>query len=155
MSQIRQQIDVNVPVREAYNQWTQFESFPEFMDGIKSVFQLDDKHVRWVAEVGGKREEWLAEITHQEPDKQIAWSSIGGVRNAGAVKFQALGPDKTKVELEMMTQPQDAAEKVGSALGFDDMTIKKDLENFKHFIESRGNATGAWRGEVNPRQNPH
>ncbi len=151
MSQIREQIEVNVPVRTAYDQWTQFESFPQFMDGVKSVTQTDDRHLHWVAEMGGKREEWDAEITHQEPDREISWSSTSGARNAGAVKFRALGPDRTQVGLEMMTQPQDAAEKLGDALGFDDRTIKKDLENFKRFIESRGRETGAWRGEIDPR----
>ncbi len=155
MSQVREQIDVDVPVRVAYNQWTQFESFPEFMDGIKQVHQIDDRHLHWVADIAGKHEEWDAEITHQEPDKQIAWSSTSGARNAGAVKFQPLGPDRTQIELEMMTQPASATEKVGDALGFDDMTIKKDLRKFKEFIESRGSATGAWRGEIEPRQQPH
>ncbi len=155
MSQVREQIDVDVPVRVAYNQWTQFESFPEFMDGIKQVHQIDDKHLHWVADIAGKHEEWDAEITHQEPDKQIAWSSTSGARNAGAVKFQSLGPDRTQVQLEMMTQPQSPTEKVGDALGFDDMTIKKDLKKFKEFVESHGSATGGWRGEINPRQNPH
>ena len=151
MSQVREQIDVNVPVRVAYDQWTQFESFPQFMEGIKSVTQLDDQHLHWVADIGGKREEWDAVITHQEPDQEIAWSSTTGARNAGAVKFHAIGPDRTQVELEMMTQPQSTTEKIGDALGFDDRTIKKDLENFKHFIESRGAPTGAWRGDINAR----
>ena len=155
MSQIREQIDVNVPVRTAYNQWTQFESFPQFMDGVKSVTQLDDRHLHWVAEMGGKHEEWDAVITHQEPDREIAWNSTSGARNAGAVKFMPLDANRTQVALEMMTQPQSATEKIGDALGFDDRTIKKDLENFKRFIESRGAETGAWRGEIDPRQNAH
>ncbi len=155
MSQVREQIEVNVPVHVAYDQWTQFELFPEFMDGVKSVQQIDDKRIHWVAEIAGKREEWDATITHQEPDQSIAWSSSTGSRNAGAVKFESLGPNKTCVGLEMMTQPETMREKVGSALGFDDRTIRKDLENFKRFIESRGEATGAWRGEIDPRENPH
>ncbi len=152
MSQVREQIEVNVPVRVAYDQWTQFESFPQFMDGVQSVQQLDDQHLHWVADIGGKREEWDAVITHQEPDKEIAWSSTTGARNAGAVKFHPVGPDRTQVELEMMTEPHSTTEKVGDALGFDDRTIKKDLDNFKKFVESRGAPTGAWRGEVNPRE---
>ncbi len=154
MSQVRDHIEVNVPVRVAYDQWTQFESFPEFMDGVKSVTQLDDQRLHWVADIAGKRTEWDAVITHQEPDREVAWSSTTGARNAGAVKFHAVGPDRTDVELEMMTEPQNTTEKIGDALGFDDRTIKKDLENFKKFVESRGAPTGAWRGEVDPRNNP-
>ena len=155
MSQVREEIEVNVPVHMAYDQWTQFESFPEFMDGVKSVRQVDDTHVHWVAEIAGQHEEWDATITHQEPDREIAWSSTEGSRNAGAVKFTPLGPNKTCVGLEMMTQPRSITEKVGSAFGFDDRTIRKDLENFKKFVEDRRSETGAWRGEINPRQDPH
>ncbi len=154
MSTISKSIDVNVPVRVAYDQWTQFESFPEFMEGVERVSQIDDTHLHWVAKVAGKREEWDAVITHQEPDQQVAWSSTTGARNAGAVKFHALGPDRTQVELEMMTEPQSTTEKIGDALGFDDRTIKNDLKKFKEFIESHGAPTGGWRGEVNPVDNP-
>jgi uncharacterized membrane protein len=155
MSQVREEIEVDVPVSVAFNQWTQFESFPEFMDGVKMVRQIDDRRVHWVADVAGKREEWDATITHQEPDREISWSSTDGARNAGSVKFSPLGPGKTCVGLEMMTRPESTTEKIGSALGFDDRTIRKDLENFKKFIEARGTSTGAWRGEINPRENPH
>ncbi len=155
MAQVRESIEVNVPVQVAYDQWTQFESFPNFMDGVKSVTQLDDTHLHWVAEIAGKKQEWDAEITHQEPDQRVAWSSTTGARNAGAVKFRQLGENRTEVELEMMTEPQGAVEKAGDALGFTDREIKDDLKKFKDFIESRGaDPTGAWRGSVNPIDNP-
>ncbi|HEX8940324.1 MAG TPA: SRPBCC family protein [Candidatus Limnocylindrales bacterium] len=154
VSRIEDSIEVNVPVHTAYDQWTQFESFPEFMEGVKSVTQLDDRHIHWVAKIGGKTEEWDAEITHQEPDQRIAWSSTTGARNAGAVKFRSLGADRTEVSLEMMVEPQSTTEKVGTALGFDDRQVKEDLKKFKQFIESRGHETGAWRGKVNPVDHP-
>ena len=83
MAKIEKDIVVDVPVSVAYNQWTQFESFPEFMEGVKEVVQLDEKRLRWTAEIKGKDEEWEAEITDQVPDRHIAWRSVTGAPNAG------------------------------------------------------------------------
>jgi uncharacterized membrane protein len=148
MAKIEKDIVVDVPVNVAYNQWTQFESFPEFMEGVKEVVQLDEKRLRWCAEVKGQEEEWEAEITDQIPDRHIAWRSVTGTPNAGSVRFQPDGNGKTKVSLELTYEPRDAAEKVGDALGFLERQVTADLERFKDFIESRGAPTGAWRGEV-------
>jgi uncharacterized membrane protein len=148
MAKIEKDIVVDVPVNVAYNQWTQFESFPEFMEGVKEVVQLDEKRLRWCAEVKGREEEWEAEITDQIPDRHIAWRSVTGTPNAGSVRFQPDGDGKTKVALELTYEPRNAAEKVGDALGFLERQVSADLERFKGFIESRGAPTGAWRGEV-------
>ena len=148
MANIEQSIDVDVPVRVAYDQWTQFESFPEFMEGVESVRQIDDTHLHWVATVAGKRQEWDAEISEQHPDQRVAWHSTSGDRNAGAVDFHRLSDTSTRVTLTMDVQPSGAIEKVGTALGIAGASIKGDLERFKRFIEQRQSATGAWRGEV-------
>ncbi|MGZ3583818.1 MAG: SRPBCC family protein [Ktedonobacterales bacterium] len=148
MATTQQSIDVNVPVRTAYNQWTQFESFPQFMEGVESVQQFDDKHLHWRAKVGGKVQEWDAEITEQIPDQKIAWRSISGVPNGGVVTFNYLGPNETRVLLSIDYDPQGVAESAGAALGFMDRRVKSDLERFKTFIESRGQETGAWRGTI-------
>jgi len=148
MAKIEKDIVVDVPVEAAYDQWTQFESFPEFMKGVKEVVQLDEKRLRWSAEIAGKDEEWEAEITEQVPNRHIAWRSVTGAMNAGSVRFQPAGDGKTKVSLELMYEPRDAAEKVGDALGFLERQVSADLERFKKFIESRGAPTGAWRGEI-------
>jgi uncharacterized membrane protein len=148
MAKIEKDIVVDVPVSVAYNQWTQFESFPQFMEGVKEVVQLDEKRLRWCADVKGKDQEWEAEITDQVPDQHIAWRSVTGAPNAGSVTFQPVDQGKTKVALELMYEPKDAAEKVGDALGFLERQVSADLERFKDFIEDRGAPTGAWRGEV-------
>ena len=148
MATIEKSIDVEVPVRTAYNQWTQFEEFPRFMEGVERVEQIDDTHLRWVAKVGGKRKEWIARITEQIPDARIAWTSEGGARNAGVVTFHKLAPSKTRVMLQIEYKPEDVVESVGDALGVVSRRIEGDLQRFKEFIESRGRETGAWRGEV-------
>ena len=148
MASVTKSIDVNVPVRTAYDQWTQFESFPQFMDGVESVTQTDNTHLHWVVDVNGKRDEYDAVITEQTPDERVAWKSTTGAPNAGVVTFHRLDADKTKVTLQMEWQPQGVTESAGAALGFDDRQIKGDLERFKTFIETRGDATGAWRGSV-------
>jgi uncharacterized membrane protein len=148
MAKIEKDLVVAVPVKVAYDQWTQFESFPEFMEGVKEVVQLDEKRLRWLTEIKGNDQEWEAEITDQVPDRHIAWRSVTGTPNAGSVRFQPEGQGKTKVSLELTYEPQDAAEKVGDALGFLERQVSADLERFKEFIESRGAPTGAWRGEV-------
>ena len=148
MASIQEIIDVEVPVRTAYNQWTQFEEFPRFMEGIESVRQLDDTHLRWVADVGGKTHEWEAEITEQLPDERVAWTSTDGKGNGGVVTFHRLSDEQTRIAVQMDWEPDGMMEKAGSALGFDSRRVQGDLERFKELIEARGQETGAWRGEV-------
>ena len=148
MSSIEQSIELDVPVHTAYNQWTQFEEFPKFMEGVEEIRQLDDTHLHWVATVAGTRKEWDAEINQQEPDQRIAWTSTRGPRNAGSVDFHRLDDNTTRVTLMMEVEPEGPLEGVGTALGFLERRVKGDLERFKEFIESRGQETGAWRGEV-------
>ena len=145
---VQQTIQVDVPIRQAYDQWTQFEEFPQFMEGIEEIRQLDDRKVRWVAEFGGVRHEWDAEITEQSPEERVAWKNVDGKDNAGVVTFHKIDDDTTRVAVQMDWAPESIKEKIGSALGADDRRVKADLERFKDFIESRGSATGEWRGEV-------
>jgi uncharacterized membrane protein len=145
---IEQSIDVNVPVRTAYNQWTQFEEFPEFMQGVEYVNQIDATHLRWKADIAGTSHEWEAEITEQRPDDRVAWKTTGGKGHSGVVTFHRLGEDQTRVMVQMDWQPEGIKESAGSALGFDDRRVKGDLARFKELIESRGTESGAWRGEV-------
>ena len=148
MTRVQHTIDVNVPVRTAYNQWTQFEEFPRFMDNVKSVEQLDDRRLHWVADVAGKQTEWDAEIVDQVPDQRVAWRSTAGIPNNGTVTFEPAGPDRTKVTVAIEAEPTDPIEKAGAAAGMLDRQVEGDLERFKKFIESRGGETGAWRGEI-------
>jgi uncharacterized membrane protein len=148
MSVIEKSIEINVPVRAAYNQWTQFEELPKFMEGVKQVKQLDDKHLQWKADIGGKEKEWKAEITEQIPDERIAWTSRGGAINAGVVTFHRLSDSKSKVMLQMEYDPQGFVENVGDAVGVVTQRVQGDLERFKQYIENRGQETGAWRGTV-------
>jgi uncharacterized membrane protein len=148
MAKVEKSIDVNVPVHVAYNQWTQFESFPQFMKGVEEVRQLDDTHLHWKARILGKEVEWDAEIVEQVPDQRIAWRATGGRTNAGVVTFHRLSDDTTRVMLQLEADPEDAIEKVGDALGLFERRVEDDLKRFKEFIESRGTETGAWRGEV-------
>jgi uncharacterized membrane protein len=148
MSMIEKSIEINVPVRAAYNQWTQFEEFPKFMQGVKQVKQIDDKHLQWTADIGGKEKEWKAEITEQIPDERIAWTSRGGTINAGVVTFHRLSDSKSKVMLQMEYDPQGFVENVGDAVGVVTQRVQGDLERFKQYIENRGQETGAWRGTV-------
>ena len=148
MASLSKSIEVNVPVRTTYNQWTQFESFPHFMEGVKSVQQMDNKRLHWVAEVAGKEKQWDAVITDQTPDQKIAWKSTSGAQNDGIVTFQPLGADKTRVNLQLDYDPEGVIEETGDKLGFVSRRIEGDLERFKKFIEARGAETGAWRGEI-------
>jgi uncharacterized membrane protein len=148
MPTIEKHIDVDVPVRTAYNQWTQFESFPQFMEGVEEVQQVDDSHLHWRANIGGKMEEWDAVITEQTPDERIAWRSTSGAPNAGVVTFHRLGDNQTRVMLQLEYDPEGFAENVGNALGFMDRRVAGDLQRFKDFVEGRGAATGAWRGTI-------
>jgi len=147
MATIEKSIDVHVPVSTAYDQWTQFEEFPKFMDGVVSVKQIDDSHVRWVAEVGGTRQEWDAEIVEQRPDRVIAWRSVGGLTNSGRVEFTPLD-DGTRVKVEMEYEPEGLKESAGALLGIDEGQVQGDLERFKALVENREVPTGAWRGEI-------
>lgn len=148
MSSIEQSIEVNVPVKTAYNQWTQFEDFPHFMEGVEKVIQQDDKRLHWVAEIAGKTREWDAEITEQIPDERVAWRNTTGATNAGVVTFHYIDDNKSKIMLQLEFEPEGLVEKAGDALGFVRTRTKGDLERFKAFIESRGSETGAWRGEI-------
>lgn len=149
MSEVEKAIEVEVPVTTAYNQWTQFESFPQFMEGVEEVHQLDDRTIHWRARIAGREEEWDAVITEQEPDRRIAWRSLGGPLNAGDVRFEpADGGSHTRVRLHMVYKPEDLVEKVGDTAGMVDRRIQGDLERFKKFVEERGGETGAWRGEI-------
>jgi uncharacterized membrane protein len=155
MSTVERSIEVNVPVRTAYNQWTQFEEFPEFMEGIIEVKQLDDTHLHWRANVGGKEKEWDAEVTEQIPDQRIAWHSTSGAPNGGAVTFDKVAEDTTRVTVRMLYEPQGAVEKTGDATGVVSGRIEGDLQRFKDFLESKGHETGAWRGSVEHGQAQH
>jgi len=146
MSEIIETVDVNVPVRTAYDQWTQFETFPKFMEGVERVEQLDDTSLRWTAEIAGQKRTWKARITEQTPDQRIAWTSTEGAKNAGVVTFHRLDDNTTRVTLQLDVDPEGPVENIGDALGFVQRRAKGDMERFKEFIESRGSETGAWRG---------
>lgn len=148
MATVQESIEVNVPVRAAYNQWTQFEQFPQFMEGVEEVRQIDDTHLRWRAKVGGKEKEWTAEITEQRPDERVAWKTVGGADNAGVITFHRSGDHRARVTAQIDAEPEGVVEAAGDALGMLDRRVKGDLERFKEFIEARGGETGAWRGEV-------
>jgi uncharacterized membrane protein len=151
MATVEKSIDVDVPIRQAYDQWTQFESFPEFMGGVESITQTDDRRTHWVTSIDGVKREFDTEITEQNPEERVAWKSTDGTSHAGVVTFHKLSDDKTRVMVQIDWAPEGIVEKVGAATGFDDRQVKGDLDRFKTFIESRGSATGAWRGEV-PRE---
>jgi carbon monoxide dehydrogenase subunit G len=145
---VEERILVNVPISIAYNQWTQFEEFPQFMSGIKSVTQLDDRHLEWVAEIGGVRRQWKADILEQVPDKKVSWAATEGATNAGAVTFEDVGGGQTQVHLVLEYEPEGIVEKIGDKLNVVERQAEGDLDRFKAFIESEGYATGAWRGSV-------
>ena len=148
MSQILESIDVDVPVRTAYDQWTQFEDFPRFMEGVEYVRQTDDTHLDWKASIGGVTKEWQAVITEQTPDQRIAWTSRGGAINGGVVTFHRLSAATSKVMLQLEYDPQGAVENIGDALGVVSSRVQGDVERFKEFIEKHGRETGGWRGKV-------
>lgn len=148
MSMIQESVDVEVPIRVAYNQWTQFEEFPRFMEGVESVTQLDDTHLRWVADFGGARREWQARIDEQHPDERVAWHATEGASNAGVVTFHRLDDRHTRVMLQLDFDPDGMVEMIGDKLGFVRRRATGDLERFKEFVEARGSETGGWRGDV-------
>jgi uncharacterized membrane protein len=149
MATIEKSIDVDVPVSVAYDQWTQFEEFPQFMTGVKEVRQLDDSHVHWVAEIGGERKEWDAEIVEQEPDRVVAWRSTGGLANRGRVEFEPIDSGaRTRVSVEMDYEAEGVKESLGAFVGSDSRQVEKDLERFRELVEARQAPTGAWRGAI-------
>jgi uncharacterized membrane protein len=148
MSKILEAVDVEVPVGTAYDQWTQFETFPKFMEGVKSVRQLDDTTLEWVADVAGREKRWEAKITEQEPDKRIAWTATEGAHNAGVVTFHRIDDGQSRVTLQLDVDPEGPVENIGDALGLVSRQVKGDMKRFKEFIEERGHETGAWRGKV-------
>ena len=149
MAQVVETVDVNVPVSTAYNQWTQFETFPEFMSGVESITQTTPTRSHWVTKVAGVRREFDTEITEQHPDQRIAWQTVGGdVEHAGVVTFDQLGAGASRVTVKLDWEPSGVAEKAGAAVGLDDHRVKADTKRFKEFIEGRRAATGAWRGDV-------
>ena len=155
MSTIERSVEVEAPLTTVYNQWTQFEEFPRFMEGVEEVRQVDDTHLHWVAEFGGSRHEWDAEITEQKPDERVAWRNTDGKDNAGVVTFHRLDDSRTRVMVQMDFVPEGIKEKLGDALGAPDRRVKGDLENFKQLIESRGSESGGWRGDVKRRIRRH
>ncbi|MBA2476091.1 MAG: SRPBCC family protein [Actinobacteria bacterium] len=145
---VEESIEVGVPVSTAYNQWTQFEEFPRFMEGVESVKQLDDKRLHWVAQIGGRKNEWDAEITQQQPDQVIAWRATGGKQNAGEVRFESEGADRTRIDVHLTYEASGLVETLGGAVGADRRRVRGDLERFKELLEERGQESGAWRGEI-------
>ncbi|MDB6026008.1 MAG: cyclase/dehydrase [Verrucomicrobiales bacterium] len=152
MEIIEKSIEVNAPISTVYNQWTQFEEFPKFMEGIEEVQQLDDKRLHWKAKIAGKTKEWDAEIVEQVPDQRIAWRSIGGTKNSGRVSFIQADLNRTRITLQLGYEPEGALEKTAEALGLVSGRVEGDLKRFKEFIESRGTETGEWRGEIRGRE---
>jgi uncharacterized membrane protein len=147
-SVVQETLELELPVATVYNQWTQFEQFPRFMDGVEEVRQLDDSRLHWVAQVGGRRVEWEAKILEQHPDRQISWASEDGRKTRGTVSFEPLGDKRTLLTLSMSYQLEGIQERLGSALGFDRRRVRGDLERSKQLIESQGSESGGWRGEI-------
>lgn len=152
MERIEKEVVVDCPVRTVYNQWTQFEDFPQFMAGVEEVRQLDDTHLHWRARIWGKEKQWEAEITEQTPDERISWRSTSGTTNAGTVRFEALSPERTRVRLALAYDPRGVIENAADALGALNKQVQDSVDDFKRFIERRGHETGAWRGEVHDSQ---
>ncbi|MGI8335693.1 SRPBCC family protein [Actinomadura scrupuli] len=150
MSKIKESVDVAVPVRAAYNEWTQFEEFPQFMEGIDRIEQSTETRTHWETSIAGVRREFEAEIIEQHPDDSIAWSSTGRPLQAGVISFHHLGPDQTRVTLQMDYEPEGLAERAGDRLGIIRHRIRRNLERFKHYAEAYGGGTRGWRGEINP-----
>jgi uncharacterized membrane protein len=151
MSTAIKSVDVHVPITAAYNQWTQFEEFPKFMDDVETVRQLDDRHLHWTVKIAGVEREFDAEITEQHPDERIAWRSTTGVDQAGVVTFHRLDDETTRVTLQLEMEPEGLAETAGAKTGLVSMAAARDMANFKEFIEARGLSSGGWRGDV-PRE---
>jgi uncharacterized membrane protein len=151
MTVIEESVEVNVPLSTAYNQWTQFEEFPQFLEGVEKVIQIDDETLHWAAEIAGQQREWDAKITEQRPDERIAWTSTEGAKNAGVVTFHRIDDSVTRIMLQLEFDPEGFAEKAADVLGIVKRRAKGDLERFKQLIESRGQESGGWRGEIDNR----
>jgi ribosome-associated toxin RatA of RatAB toxin-antitoxin module len=148
-TKVEKTVVVNVPLSTVYNQWTQFEEFPEFMGGVEKVTQLGDDRLEWVVEMGGVRRQWIAKVLEQVPDRKVAWAAVEGATNAGAVTFAEVGPTQTEVHLTMEFEPEGFLETVADMLHIIGTQAEDDLDNFKRFIESEGYESGAWRGSIN------
>jgi uncharacterized membrane protein len=148
MATIEQSIEVAVPVSVAYNQWTQFEEFPSFMEGVEQVRQLDDTHLHWVVSHNGKQYEFDTEVSEQRPDERVAWTTVDGKAHSGVVTFHRLTDDRTRIMVQMEWEPEGMLETLGAALGSDDRRVKADLERFKRMIDARSRESGGWRGEI-------
>jgi uncharacterized membrane protein len=148
MTTIEKSIDVDVPISVAYNQWTQFEDFPQFMSGVEAITQIDDEHLHWKVSIGGVDREFDAEITEQHADERVAWKSTSGPEQAGAVSFYRIADDQTRVTLQLDWEPEGLVEKAGALLQVDDIQVGHDLKKFKELIEAQGMETGGWRGDV-------
>ena len=148
MTTVTKSIDVDVPISTAYNQWTQFETFPQFMSGVDSVRQLDDTHTHWKVDIGGVEREFDAKITEQHPDERVAWNSTDGKTHAGVVTFHRLAEAETRVTVQLDWEPEGLVEKIGAVVGVDDMQVARDLAKFKEMIEAQGFEDGGWRGNV-------
>jgi uncharacterized membrane protein len=151
MSSVTESVDVEAPITQVYNQWTQFETFPEFMSGVESITQLDDRHLHWKIKVAGVEREFDAEVTEQHPEERVAWKSTDGTSHAGVVTFHKLDQNHTKVTVQLNWDPDTLLEKAGAIVNADDMQVSRDLDRFKTFIEQAPSETGAWRGDV-PRE---
>jgi uncharacterized membrane protein len=148
MTTIEQSVEVAVPVSTAYNQWTQFESFPQFMEGVDKIEQTSDTMTHWVTSIGGVTREFDAKITEQHPDERVAWTTVEEPHQAGVVTFHRLSEDSTKVMVQMDFEPEGVMEQAADKLGVVKRRVKGDLDRFKEFIESRGSESGSWRGDV-------
>jgi uncharacterized membrane protein len=152
METIEKSIEIDRSIRSVYNQWTRFEDFPQFMEGVKSVRQIDDKRLHWEAEIAGKTKAWDAEIFEQEPDKRIAWRSMSGAMNSGMVNFEPLDPGRTRVTMRLNYKPEGVTEQVGDMLGIVSARVSGDLKRFKEFIENKDTPPEGWRGEIEGRE---
>jgi uncharacterized membrane protein len=158
MSVIEKTVEVQCPLNKVYNQWTQFETFPRFMEGVEEIRQIDDTHLHWHAKIAGVDREWDAQITEQIPDRKIAWRSISGPENGGTVMFQPVDPQRTRVTLRMEYDPKGFVENAADMIGTIERRVEGDMKRFREFIEDRGQETGAWRGDVSGgsvRDKPH
>ncbi len=151
MTSVTKSIDVDAPIERVYNQWTQFETFPQFMSGVDRIVQLDDRRQHWTVKVGGVEREFDTEVTEQHPEERIAWKSTDGTTHAGVITFHKLSPEQTKLTVQLDWDPSGFVETAGAALGADDRQVVGDLKRFKEFIEDRSTETGAWRGDI-PRE---
>lgn len=148
MNTVSSDIDIDLPIRTVYNQWTQFEDFPAFMGGVEEVKQVDETTLNWRVKIGGVERDFLAKITEQVPDERVAWNSISGPSHAGVVTFHRLDENKTRVRLQLDWEPEGFVERAGAALQLDDARVARDLKEFARLLESNGFESGAWRGSV-------